>query len=71
MLTFIFAAGMLIAGQLYMESRSANAAVIVPARIAQSPAQENRRYETQIRENQAIAVRASQAVQTSQSHQRR
>jgi hypothetical protein len=40
MLTFIFAAGMLIAGQLYIESRSANAAAIVPTRIAQSPAQE-------------------------------
>ena len=43
MVTVIFAAGMLISGQLYMESRAANAATVPAARLAalQNPHRES------------------------------
>ena len=63
MVTLIFAAGMLVAGQLYMERRSAQVAVMSAAPLAalQNPN----------RENPAFSDKASHAFQSPQSRHRR
>jgi len=59
MVTLIFAAGMLVAGQLYMERRSAQAAVQLVA--LQNPN----------RENPTVSAKAPRAFQSPQFHHRR
>jgi hypothetical protein len=63
MITVIFAAGMLIAGQLYMESRAANASTIPAAQLAalQNPN----------RENPSPSVKTSHAFQSTPFRHRR
>ena len=63
MVTLIFAAGLLIAGQLYMESRAANAATISAARLAA--------LENPNRENLVPSVKTSHAFQSTQFRRRR
>ena len=63
MVTLVFAAGMLISGQLYMASRAANAATVPAARLAalQNPN----------RESLALSVKTSQVFQSTQFRRRR
>ncbi|WP_298260393.1 hypothetical protein [Bradyrhizobium sp.] len=63
MVTLIFAAGMLIAGQLYMDSRSAKASIIPVARPS-SPQNPNR-------EGLVTSVKTSHAFQSTQFRGRR
>ena len=63
MVTLIFAAGMLVAGQLYMESRAANASTIPAARLAA--------LQNLNRENLAPSVKKSHAFQSTQFRYRR
>ena len=58
MVTLIFAAGMLVAGQLYMERRSAQAAVTPAAQLAAL-------------QNPALYAKASHAFQAPQVRRRR
>ena len=63
MVTLIFAAGMLVAGQLYMERRSAQATAMPAAQLAalQNPS----------RENPAVSAKTSHAFRPPQFRHRR
>ncbi len=63
MVTLIFAAAMLIAGQLYMESRAANASVIPAARPAS--------LQNPNRESPAASVKTSHVFQSTHFRHRR
>lgn len=63
MVTVIFGAGMLVAGQLYMDSRAARAAVIPAAQLAA--------LRNPNREGLAPSAKMSHAFQSTQFHRRR